>query len=97
MSWWSVYEYAQPFLRIVGSWPTVGTPEWCALEGGPVKLAALYEAAQHWALRLETCQEQRIEASRAIAGPHRISCATWGPEEEGEITAKRRHPDLLGH
>jgi hypothetical protein len=47
----------------------VGTPEWCALESSdPRKLAALYDAAQHHALRVETAQAARAEASRAVAG-----------------------------
>jgi hypothetical protein len=34
-----------------------GTPAWCALgDTDPRKVAALFDAAQHWALRVETCQ-----------------------------------------
>jgi Protein of unknown function (DUF2742) len=67
--WWSVHTYVAPWLETVGSWPTVGTPEWCALpDDHPTKLAALYDAAQHWALRLDACQEARAEASRAVSG-----------------------------
>jgi Protein of unknown function (DUF2742) len=68
VSWWPVHEHVAPFLGLVGHYPTVGTPEWCALSDGPVKLAALYDAARHWALRLDTLQEARAEAARAISG-----------------------------
>lgn len=69
VSWWSVHEHVAPMLEQVGSWPMVGTPAWCDLDDGdPVKIAALLDAAQHWALRLETCQQARCDASREIAG-----------------------------
>jgi len=45
-----------------------GTPEWCALDDNdPVKTAALLDAARHWALRVDTCQEAACEASRDIS------------------------------
>ena len=47
----------------------VGSVEWCALDDNDlVKTAALLDAAQHWALRVETCQQQLAEASRDISG-----------------------------
>jgi Protein of unknown function (DUF2742) len=68
VSWWSAHEYAAPLLAEAGSWPTVGTPEWCDLAGSdPRKLAAIFDAAQHWALRLETCQQDQCQASRDIS------------------------------
>jgi hypothetical protein len=68
VSWWSVHEHVAPALAAVGSWPTVGTPAWCELEDtDPRKLVALFDAAQHWALRVETCQEQLAEASHDIS------------------------------
>jgi hypothetical protein len=46
----------------------VGTPAWCALDDDDtVKLAALFDAAQHWALRVETCQQAQCDGSRAVA------------------------------
>jgi hypothetical protein len=30
-------------------------------------MAALLDAARHWALRVETCQEARCEASRSVS------------------------------
>jgi hypothetical protein len=89
VSWWDVHSSVAPWLQIVGSWPTVGTPAWCALpDGNPAKLAALYDAAQHWALRLETCQVARADASKAIAGPYPIEISSWGPEEDGQFTVR---------
>lgn len=68
VSWWSVHEKVSPLLAQVGSWPMAGSPEWCELaDADPVKLAALYDAAQHWALRLEMCQTALAEASRDIS------------------------------
>jgi hypothetical protein len=68
VSWWSVHEFVAESLARVGSWPTVGTPQWRELaDDDPVKLAALFDAAQHWALRVETCQEAECEASHAIS------------------------------
>ncbi len=73
VSWWSVHEHVTPLLSQVvqswQSWPTVGTPAWCALPNDdPRKLAALLDAAQHWALRVETCQQAHCDASRDISG-----------------------------
>lgn len=68
VSWWSVHEHAQPHLDAVGSWPTVGTPQWCLLDDDhPVKIAAIFDAARHWALHLELNQESRCEASRDVS------------------------------
>jgi hypothetical protein len=54
VNWLTVHEYVEPQLTAVGQWPMAGTPEWCALPDGPVKLAALYDAARHHALRVDT-------------------------------------------
>jgi hypothetical protein len=68
VSWWSVHEHVAPLLESVGSWPTVGTPEWCELDDDdPRKAAALFDAARHWALRIETSQQQLAETSRDVA------------------------------
>jgi Protein of unknown function (DUF2742) len=34
---------------------------------GPVKLAALLDAAQHWALRVDTCQAAECDASSELS------------------------------
>ena len=41
---------------------------------GPRKWAALLDRVQHWALRVETCQQARREASRSVsAAAHRAA------------------------
>ncbi|OYN81873.1 hypothetical protein CG716_04875 [Mycolicibacterium sphagni] len=69
MAWWTVHEFVTPWLAGAGSFPMVGTPAWCALDGtDPAKWAAALDAAQHWALRLEYFQEELGEVSKAVAG-----------------------------
>ena len=68
VAWWEVHTFVLPTLQEARSWPTAGTPAWCDLEDtDPRKLAALLDASRHWALRLETCQQQLAEASRDIS------------------------------
>ncbi len=67
VSWWSVREFVAAVLTQSNDWPMLGTPAWCSLaHDDPRKWAALLDAAQHHALRIETAQEARAEASRAI-------------------------------
>jgi hypothetical protein len=67
--WWDLHEWAQPFLDAAGDWPMVGSPPWFDLaDDDPAKWAALVDAAQHFALRVETAQQARADASRAVAG-----------------------------
>ena len=69
VSWWSVHEFVAPYLDAAA--PMAGTPAWCALDDDdPAKLAALLDAAQHWALRVETCQEAECEASHDISATY---------------------------
>lgn len=69
VSWWAVHEFVVPRLQQAGDWPLVGTPAWCLLETrDPRKWAAVLDAAQHWALRVETCQEHARDAAHAVAG-----------------------------
>ena len=69
VSWWSVREYVTEALDRAGSWPMAGTPVWCKLaDDDPAKMAALLDAAQHWALRVEIAQHAVREASRDVAG-----------------------------
>lgn len=73
VSWWAVHEFVIQVLRRSESWPLAGTPAWCALaDDDPVKLASLLDAAQHWALRLETCQEASVASSHDIS-----TAANW--------------------
>ena len=38
VNWLTVHEHVTPLLELVGSWPLVGSPAWCALdERDPVK------------------------------------------------------------
>lgn len=68
VAWWPVHQYAEPVLNRIVSWPMVGTPEWCGLaEDDPRRIAAIFDAARHWALRIETCQHSLAEASKAVA------------------------------
>lgn len=81
VSWWDVHEFVAPLLAQVGSWPIVGTPAWCNLaDDHPAKIAALYSAAEHWALRVETCQQAECDAS------HDVSAA----EDWGALGRRRR-------
>ncbi len=67
-NWWSVHEFIAPALARVQSWPMAGSPEWRSLDDAdPVKTAALLDAAQHWILRVESCQQARCEASRDVS------------------------------
>ncbi|WP_237394481.1 DUF2742 domain-containing protein [Mycobacterium paraintracellulare] len=73
MSFWSVHEHIESTLAAVGSWPMAGTPAWCELdETDPRKLASLLDAARHWALRVETCQQALADASREVS-----AAANW--------------------
>jgi Protein of unknown function (DUF2742) len=68
VSWWSVHQFAAPRLQKAGDWPLVGTPAWCLLETrDPSKWAAILDASQHWALRLETCHQLITDAGRSVA------------------------------
>jgi Protein of unknown function (DUF2742) len=68
VNWWQVHLAVAPLLEAVEDWPMVGTQQWCELDDDdPRKLAALLDAAQHWALRVDTCQEAYADAGSAIA------------------------------
>jgi hypothetical protein len=68
VDWWAVHEHVVAVLGRVGTWPAAGTPAWCDLPGDDIrKTAALFDAAQHWALRVETCQAHLADASQAIS------------------------------
>jgi Protein of unknown function (DUF2742) len=68
VSWWSVHEFVQKFLDTAGNYPPAGTPAWCELlDGDRRKWAALLDAAQHHALRVETAQEQDAQAAKDVS------------------------------
>lgn len=69
VSWWEVHEFVDAMLGQVNNWPMAGTPAWSSLaHDDPRKWAALLDAAQHHALRVEVAQHNRAAASRAVAG-----------------------------
>jgi hypothetical protein len=89
-SWWLVHQYIQHALAEAGSWPMVGTPAWCALDDGdPAKVAAIYDAAQHHALRLELNQEARCQASRDISAAADWSGIAQNIRQHNEFYAAR--------
>jgi Protein of unknown function (DUF2742) len=68
VDWWRVHTFAAPLLAAVESWPMVGTQEWCELSDDDArKIAAVYDAARHWALRIEMCQEAYADAGSEIS------------------------------
>lgn len=84
VNWWEVHEFVLPYLAAAGAWPMAGTPAWCHLpDDDDRKLAALLDAARHWALRVDTCQAERAQASKDIA-----SAADW-PAIASEIRKLR--------
>jgi hypothetical protein len=67
VSWFAVHEYVEA-LSLAGDHPIAGTPDWCALpDDDPRKLAAVLDAGRRDALRIETEQQERAQASRDIA------------------------------
>jgi hypothetical protein len=90
VSWWSVHEFVAGRLEVIGSWPMVGTPEWCALpDDDPRKLAALFDAARHWALRVETCQQAEADASHDISAAVDWSAIGAAMRSHNEFYAQR--------
>lgn len=88
VSWWSVHEFITPVLNQANSWPMAGTPAWCSLaHDDPEKWAALLDAAQHWALRVETCQEATCEASRDISAAADWSGIAQEPQRRHKAVA----------
>lgn len=70
VSWWEVHLYRDRMLDRLGvqAFPTVGTVGWCDLaDDHPAKLAGVFDGVQHWALRVDTCQEAHAAASQAIS------------------------------
>lgn len=81
VSWLSVHDFVTAVLDQVNDWPTLGTPAWCSLtRDDPRKWAALLDGSQHWALRLETCQEQMAQASRDVS-----AAADWAGIARGNL------------
>jgi hypothetical protein len=90
--WWTVHEHVAALLATMQtkSWPFIGTPAWCALgDDDPRKLAAVIDSAQHWALRLETGQQARCEASREISAAFDWSALAKRSRTHSEFYAAR--------
>jgi hypothetical protein len=67
-----------------------GTPEWCALEDSdPRKTAALFDAAQHWALRVDSLQEAECAASRDVSAAADWSAIAQHVKDRNELYAQR--------
>ena len=85
VDWWAVHQFVAEFLNRIESWPLAGTLEWQRLTDDDArKWASLLDAAQHHALRMETAQDARAEASKAVA-----AAVDW-PAVASEITQRRR-------
>ncbi|WP_293311318.1 DUF2742 domain-containing protein [Mycolicibacterium sp.] len=68
VAWWPVHEFITAAVAQADNLPSAGTPAWCALaDSDPRKLLAVAAAGEHHVLRIETAQQQRAEASKAIA------------------------------
>lgn len=68
VDWWSVHTFVADTLAAAGAWPMAGTLEWQQLpDDHPAKWAALLDAAQHHALRVELAQEAQADAAKAVA------------------------------
>lgn len=68
VSWWPVHEFVTALIAQAGTPPTAGTPAWLDLaDNDPLKLIALAVAGEHHVLRMETAQEAKAEASKAVA------------------------------
>ncbi len=68
VAWLTVHEFVQPHIEAAGPFPVVGTVAWQLLSGtDPAKWAAVLDAAQHYALRLDIEQETAIAAAQAIS------------------------------
>ncbi len=56
----------------------------------PVKIAALFDGAQHWALRLESCQRARCDASREISDAVDWSALTREINQRADFSPRGR-------
>lgn len=90
VSWWSVHEFVAPTLARFADYPMAGTPAWRALaDDDPRKIAALFDAAQHHALRVETAQTALAEASREISDAADWSAVGRHIRDEAELYRER--------
>jgi Protein of unknown function (DUF2742) len=67
--WPSVSDVVRPVLSRHPDYPMVGTPAWCALPTDDTRvIAAIFAAAEQWALQQWITQDAAAEGSRAISG-----------------------------
>ncbi len=90
VNWLTVHEFVAPTLERIGSWPMARIPAWCALaDDDPAKTAALLDAAQHWALRVDTCQHAECEASHVVSAAADWSDIARKIKDHNEFYAQR--------
>jgi Protein of unknown function (DUF2742) len=92
VAWYEVHEYRDRVLEYLGveRFPMVGTPAWCVLpDDHPVKIAAVIDAAQHWALRIDTAQVASCLASQAISAAADWSAIGQAQRNRAEFVAAK--------
>jgi hypothetical protein len=90
VSFWSVHTFVQRYLDTAGHYPPAGTPTWCELaDGDRRKWAALLDAAQHHALRVEAAQEQHAHASHDVSAGGGWSAIAQRKRDEADFYAAR--------
>jgi hypothetical protein len=91
VDWWSVHTHVLPLLEEVGSWPMAGSLLWDQLRSDdPAKLAALYDAARHHILRVDTAQAALADASRDVSAAADWSAIGRDLRRRNEIYIPRR-------
>lgn len=91
VAWWPVHEFVAALLTQAEHLPPLaGTPAWCALaDADPAKLLALAAAGEHHALRMETAQAARAEASRDISAAADWSAVSRELRQRGDFYRER--------
>jgi hypothetical protein len=91
VQWWTVHTFVEPLLEQVQSWPMIGTQAWVELAAtDPIKIAALYDAARHHALRVDTAQQAVCDAGEAISAAENWSAIAQARRAEREW--RNEHP-----
>jgi len=68
----------------------VGTLEWVGLDDtDPRKLAAVFDASRHWALRLEVSQQAQCEAAREVSAATDWSAIAREVRDRNEFYGQR--------
>lgn len=66
VAWWPVHAFVRELVPNPETLPFPGTPAWLQAPDG-IKALACIAAAEHYALAIDTRQQQLADASRAIA------------------------------